>query len=145
MQNRAHHKNSFLWSKALWMWLVGWLYISLGCRNLPLAESLQRGFYAPDGEWRRTSHMPEFLWAHDLGPALQLPPPSHVTSFAGQKPSGPRIPQPASLVRLLGNLCEPDWAGTLPTSLASIGFPLFQSRAAPDAVGLSLPAICWLE
>lgn len=31
----------------------------------------------------------------------------------------PRIPWPASLVRLLGNLCEPNSVGTLPTSLGS--------------------------
>lgn len=48
--------------------------------------------------------MPELLRACDLGWAPQIPPSSHVTSFVGHKASGPQIPWPASLVRLLGNL-----------------------------------------
>lgn len=43
-------KHCFLWSKPLWTWLVHQQCISWGCRNLPSAGNLLRGFSAPDGE-----------------------------------------------------------------------------------------------
>lgn len=82
-----------------------------------------------------------------LGQA-QFPPSSQVTSFAGQKASGSGLSWPGSLVRVLGSLREPDWAGSLPSSLGSSEhhqIPLLLPQAAPDAAGRSLPATCWAE